>query len=139
MCIRDRINCTNQFDANAGFGGYRESGFGREGGKEGLYEYMKPRIEDEFASKPILPKVEKQSKEKLGLAHQKSLLANIDRTTKMYIGGKQARPDGGYSMEIKNAFGEYIGEVSEGNRKDLRNAVEAAHADKSWSLSLIHI
>ena len=34
------------FDAAAGFGGYRESGFGREGGKEGLYEYVKP-------SKPI--------------------------------------------------------------------------------------
>jgi len=32
------INCTNMFDAAAGFGGYRESGFGREGGKEGLYE-----------------------------------------------------------------------------------------------------
>ena len=127
------INCTNQFDANAGFGGYRESGFGREGGKEGLYEYLKPKIEDEFASKPNLPKVEKQSKEKSGLVHQKSLLAKIDRTTKMYIGGKQVRPDSGYSMEIKNAFGEYIGEVSEGNRKDLRNAVEAAHADKSWS------
>ena len=26
------INCTNQFDASSGFGGYRESGFGREGG-----------------------------------------------------------------------------------------------------------
>ncbi|MCW8872892.1 MAG: aldehyde dehydrogenase family protein, partial [Xanthomonadales bacterium] len=30
------VNCSNQFDAAAGFGGYRESGFGREGGKEGL-------------------------------------------------------------------------------------------------------
>ena len=29
------VNCTNMFDAAAGFGGYRESGFGREGGKEG--------------------------------------------------------------------------------------------------------
>ena len=36
------VNCTNQFDAAAGFGGYRESGFGREGGREGLYEYVKP-------------------------------------------------------------------------------------------------
>ena len=26
------ITCTNQFDASSGFGGYRESGFGREGG-----------------------------------------------------------------------------------------------------------
>ena len=29
------INCTNVFDAASGFGGYRESGFGREGGREG--------------------------------------------------------------------------------------------------------
>ena len=38
------VNCTNQFDAAAGFGGYRESGFGREGGREGLYEYVKPNV-----------------------------------------------------------------------------------------------
>ena len=37
------INCHNQFDASCGFGGVKESGFGREGGKEGLYEYLKPR------------------------------------------------------------------------------------------------
>ncbi len=122
------INCTNQFDAAAGFGGYRESGFGREGGKEGLYEYMKPKIEAEFTAQPIIPKAEKEPKAK----SQKPKANIIDRTTKLYIGGKQARPDGGYSIEIKNTFGEIIGEVSEGNRKDIRNAVEAAHAEKSW-------
>src|SRR6266702_2117580 len=36
------INSTNLFDAASGFGGYRESGFGREGGREGMYEYLKP-------------------------------------------------------------------------------------------------
>src|SRR5881296_111310 len=35
------INCTNLFDAASGFGGYRESGFGREGGREGMWEYVK--------------------------------------------------------------------------------------------------
>src|SRR6184192_4366275 len=35
------INSTNLFDAAAGFGGYRESGFGREGGREGMWEYVK--------------------------------------------------------------------------------------------------
>src|SRR3989449_494252 len=35
------INCTNLFDAASGFGGYRESGFGREGGKEGMWEYLR--------------------------------------------------------------------------------------------------
>ena len=89
---------------------------------------MKPKVEAEFTSKPILPNAEKPKVS----SKSKNNLAEIDRTTKMYIGGKQARPDGGYSTEIKNAFGEYIGEVSEGNRKDIRNAVEAAHAEKSW-------
>ena len=36
------INCHNMFDAAAGFGGYKQSGYGRDGGKEGLWEYMKP-------------------------------------------------------------------------------------------------
>src|SRR5213078_909744 len=39
------INSTNLFDAASGFGGYRESGFGREGGREGMYEYLKPESE----------------------------------------------------------------------------------------------
>ncbi|HVZ47305.1 MAG TPA: aldehyde dehydrogenase family protein, partial [Gemmatimonadaceae bacterium] len=35
------VNCTNLFDAAAGFGGYRESGYGREGGREGMWEYVR--------------------------------------------------------------------------------------------------
>lgn len=120
------INCTNVFDAASGFGGYRESGFGREGGKEGLYEYCKPKIEDTFSDTPIvLPIVEKP------ITNNQQPIT-IDRTTKMYIGGKQARPDSGYSLSIKNRLGEHIGEVSEGSRKDIRNAVETAHTS-SWS------
>src|ERR1700730_3540321 len=36
------VNGTNLFDASCGFGGYRESGYGREGGREGMYEYLEP-------------------------------------------------------------------------------------------------
>jgi aldehyde dehydrogenase (NAD+) len=36
------VNSTNLFDAACGFGGYRESGYGREGGREGLVEYLEP-------------------------------------------------------------------------------------------------
>src|ERR1700688_2577581 len=36
------VNSTNLSDAACGFGGYRESGFGREGGREGLLEYLEP-------------------------------------------------------------------------------------------------
>ncbi|MDH3923779.1 MAG: aldehyde dehydrogenase family protein, partial [Xanthomonadales bacterium] len=47
------VNCSNVFDAAAGFGGYRESGFGREGGKEGLYEYVKPFWESRLSKEPV--------------------------------------------------------------------------------------
>ena len=45
---------------------------------------------------------------------------------KLYIGGKQARPDSGYSMEVRASDGQLLGEAPLGNRKDIRNAVEAA-------------
>lgn len=120
------INCTNVFDAASGFGGYRESGYGREGGKEGLYEYVKLKAEESFSLKPAVRTLAKTTNSKNGQVH-------IDRTAKMFIGGKQARPDGGYSMDITNPAGNRISEVSLGNRKDIRNAVEAAHAGKTWA------
>ena len=46
------VNCHNMFDAAAGFGGYRESGFGRDGGKEGLFEYVRPKWESRPRPKP---------------------------------------------------------------------------------------
>lgn len=120
------INCTNVFDAAAGFGGRRESGFGREGGLEGLHEYMKPKVNRSFANKPVIYKQDKN------VVHANSN-SNIDRTAKMYIGGKQCRPDGGYSRAVKGDQGNYLGEISVGNRKDIRNAVEAGHAAGKWS------
>ena len=122
------INCTNMFDAAAGFGGYRESGFGREGGKEGLYEYTRMKVEDSFSETPVWPTIDPATTPEPA----ENGIHDIDRTTKMYVGGKQARPDGGYSTLIHNRLGAYIGEVSAGNRKDIRNAVEAAHANSSW-------
>ncbi|MDH5475965.1 MAG: aldehyde dehydrogenase family protein, partial [Cyclobacteriaceae bacterium] len=128
------INCTNIFDAASGFGGYKESGFGREGGKEGLYEYMKPKIEEQFSDQPIV-----HSKVKKGNSSpSKQGLPEIDRTAKLYIGGKQSRPDGGYSLTISDYTGKAMAEVPEGSRKDIRNAVEAAHANSSWETMTGH-
>jgi len=119
------LNCTNCFDAAAGFGGYRESGYGREGGKEGMYEYLKP-VSLYLKSEPKLPVV------KPGPS------AGIDVTHKLYIGGKQARPDGGASLTLDSARGPV--EIPRGNRKDLRNAVEAAlAAQPSWGASTGHL
>jgi aldehyde dehydrogenase (NAD+) len=119
------INCTNVFDAASGFGGYRESGFGREGGKEGLFEYVEQRVESDFKTEAFPIKI---AKTKTSL--EKTL---IDQTAKQYIGGKQVRPDSGYSLKINNFAGNYIGEVAFGSRKDIRNAVESAASSLSWS------
>lgn len=119
------VNCSNIFDAGSGFGGYRESGFGREGGQEGLYEYVKSKAIASWSTAAPSPK-------RIKSEAVKNAKIDIDRTAKMYIGGKQVRPDGGYSLEITDSFGAFIGEVSKGNRKDIRNAVEAAHAGNQW-------
>ncbi|NJN41513.1 MAG: aldehyde dehydrogenase family protein [Flammeovirgaceae bacterium] len=126
------INCTNVFDAASGFGGYRESGFGREGGREGLFEYVKLKADDQLT-------IPKNSVKKVVIKKSAyTAIPEIDRTTKLYIGGKQARPDSGYSMPVISKSGKHIGEVSLGNRKDIRNAVEAAHAAESWTAMTGH-
>jgi aldehyde dehydrogenase (NAD+) len=127
------VNCTNMFDAASGFGGYRESGFGREGGKEGLLEYLEPKW---FKHSPKLP-----SSGKALVADKPEADAStpaIDRTVKLYIGGKQARPDSAYSMEVHAADGRLLGEAPLGNRKDIRNAVEAAQKAASWGKATPH-
>ena len=128
------VNCTNLFDASCGFGGYRESGYGREGGREGLIEYLEPKW---FKSAPALRATkgpEPAGSEKL----EKSSIPAIDRTVKLYIGGKQARPDSGYSMEVRGSDGRMLGEAPLGNRKDIRNAVEAARKAESWAKATAH-
>lgn len=126
------INTANQFDAACGFGGYRESGFGREGGKEGMYEYLTHRSEDARPAAPVIAE-----KGKVKAAEGDSPFA-IDRTAKLYIGGKQARPDGAYSRAIHGANGAFLADVGEGSRKDIRNAVEAAHKASGWAKATAH-
>jgi aldehyde dehydrogenase (NAD+) len=118
------INCTNQFDAAAGFGGYRESGFGREGGREGLFEYVK--VDGEWAKgEAVLPRVtEPPAPEAPDF---------IDRTAKHYIGGKQARADNGGSFAVATHDERFAGRVASGNRKDVRDAVEAATNATGWA------
>jgi aldehyde dehydrogenase (NAD+) len=147
------VNSTNLFDAACGFGGYRESGYGREGGREGMLEYLDPAW---FAKAPTLTPDKsagaasgdgKRGGEKTGKADGSNGTSNgtfngtssIDRTVKLYIGGKQARPDSGYSFEVRGSDGKLLGEAPLGNRKDVRNAVEAARkAAEGWAKSTAH-
>ena len=121
------VNATNLFDAAAGFGGVRESGFGREGGWEGLRAYTKAK----GTSKSLKP---------IPAFTGRASPANpLDRTAKLYIGGKQSRPDGGYSRNVYGKNGALLGQASLANRKDLRNAVEAAQAAKGWGKTTGHL
>lgn len=121
------VNGTNMFDAAAGFGGVRESGFGREGGWEGLQAYTKPA------------KTQKKLAQSSAYKGNKGPIDPLDRTAKLYIGGKQARPDGGYSRDVYSKSGELLGQAPIANRKDVRNAVEAAAGAASWSKTTGHL
>ncbi len=139
------VNCTNMFDAASGFGGYRESGYGREGGREGLWEYVK-RQRGKEAKRQGEDDAETRRREVADApsrvpapSRPRADLPPIDRTPKLYIGGKQARPDGGYALPVLDATGKQIASVGRGNRKDIRNAVEAAHkAEAGWAGSTAH-
>jgi aldehyde dehydrogenase (NAD+) len=129
------INSTNLFDASSGFGGYRESGFGREGGREGMWEYVKPEKTGTPQRRDVTPVASKPNG-----AKGSAIAPPINRTPKLFIGGKQTRPDQGYVRRILTPNGDVLGEVGEGNRKDIRNAVEAAHAAwKSWGKATGHL
>ena len=152
------VNCTNMFDAACGFGGYRESGYGREGGREGLREYLEPAWVKKLSALSSQPSGKTNAllsaeavdatanttsgKEESGdeMESRRSAVDRdpIDRTVKLYIGGKQARPDSGYSMEVRGADGRLLGEAPLGNRKDIRNAVEAARKASGWGKATAH-
>jgi aldehyde dehydrogenase (NAD+) len=120
------INGTNMFDAACGFGGYRESGLGREGGGEGMAEYLAwPKVK----AVPIKPYEHPGGVLERGEADD----TFIDRTPKLFIGGKQVRPDGNYSMAVLDRKGKQAGDAGLGNRKDIRDAVSAARAAKGWA------
>jgi len=134
------INSTNLFDAAAGFGGYRESGYGREGGKEGLFAYLRPRWQararpdlgeppaDWGAHTPPAPAILPPPDSSGGPRG-----VSLDRTAKLYIGGAQQRPDGNYTRPVLSPAGALAGQAGDGNRKDIRNAVEAARKAKNWA------
>ena len=157
------VNCTNRFDAASGFGGYRESGFGREGGREGLLEYLRPRflrphsdgtrfLRPEVPARagypnPPLPPIPPKTSTRRRLpspppsaaAQNAPHFSSIDRTSKLYIGGAQRRPDGNYSYPIYDADGSVEGLAGAGNRKDIRDAVSAARSARDWARYTPHL
>ena len=137
------LNSANLFDASTGFGGVKESGFGREGGREGLLEYLLPVCEDARPAAPVfdLGALTSLTQGTGSVAHDMAVAGfdnAIDRTAKLYIGGAQVRPDSGYSRPVLGPQQNLLAEVPEGSKKDIRNAVEAAHKASGWSRATAH-
>ncbi|MDQ0569941.1 aldehyde dehydrogenase (NAD+) [Variovorax paradoxus] len=132
------VNATNLFDAGVGFGGYRESGYGREGGREGCYEYLKPRAWAERKPRTAAVALEAANEAPRTQPRPSTTMPAIDRTAKLFVGGKQVRPDGELSHPVFAPNGQRVGEVGTGNRKDIRNAVAAARSAASWSSATPH-
>jgi aldehyde dehydrogenase (NAD+) len=133
------INTTNQLDAACGFGGIRESGFGREGGLEGMLDYVRERDAwQPAAGESPNPGGSSGLAQTVATAVEPQR-SDIDRTFKNYIGGKQTRPDGGLSLPVNDAAGHLAGWVAQGNRKDIRDAVEAAFLAERWAATTTHL
>jgi len=132
------INCHNMFDAAAGFGGYKQSGFGRDGGKEGLFEYVKPAWQPKIRVSNLNFDMAKfgasYTADGPAINGHGSDEISVDRTFKLYYGGAQKRPDGNYSRIVRSVEGKVMAQIGESNRKDVRNAVEAAaKAQPGWA------
>ncbi len=145
------VNSYNLFDAAGPFGGRKETGYGRQGSFEGLMNYVKPTWMpfDKHNWDHLLADFPAQLKR--WSAHQFGLpapadtpvlpikIASIDKTAKIYIGGKQKRPDYNYVYNVLTPEGQLIEEVADSNRKDVRDAVEAAHkAAPGWGKRAAH-
>lgn len=129
------INGANMLDAGAPFGGMKESGFGREGGAAGMRAYLHlplPRLEAKAAPVDFSPAPAPAP------VPGGNAAPGLDRTLKLYIGGRQVRPDGGASYVLRGPDGAGFGQAGLGNRKDIRNAVEAAAKARGWSAQSGH-
>ncbi|TVR87140.1 MAG: aldehyde dehydrogenase family protein [Trueperaceae bacterium] len=134
------INATNMFDAAAGFGGMKESGFGREGGREGMHAYLIDQVERSLEPYPDGALQPPAGPSELGDEAEPAADGRraVDRTPKLYVGGKQVRPDGGTSYPVRGVDGRHLGEAGWGNRKDVRDAVEAARKASAWTKASGH-
>ena len=103
-------NTFNQFDPASPFGGYKESGFGREGGRHGLAPYL--QLERRGVSERL----------------------DVRKTYKLYVGGQFPRSESGRTYPVSGPDGGLLAHAVLGSRKDLRDAVKAARgAQAGWA------
>jgi aldehyde dehydrogenase (NAD+) len=118
-------NTFNRFDPASPFGGYKESGYGREGGRQGLAGYVIDPGEDGAppASKLTSPPAPRGGDR-----------ISVAKTYKLYIGGAFPRSESGRSYPVTSAVGNFLANASQASSKDVRDAVSAARAAfAGWS------
>ncbi len=133
-------NTFNRFDPTAAFGGYKESGFGREGGRAGLAAYLdtddEPRMLEAAESVPVdlLTGPDDPAEAEPAAADVSDRVA-VTKTYKLFIGGAFPRSESGRTYPATGGVGGSIrANVAQGSRKDARDAVVAARkAFGSWS------
>ena len=121
-------NSFNQFDPSSPFGGMRQSGFGREGGRHGLAEYLDFSPSTGSPATAAAPAVDLGTPPPPGTAH-----LDVRKTYKLFIGGAFPRSESGRTMAVHDAAGGLLAHVALASRKDARDAVRAARgAQESW-------
>jgi aldehyde dehydrogenase (NAD+) len=154
-------NTFNRFDPTAAFGGYKESGFGREGGRSGLGAYLDtddesvPQIRSAATVSVLSDAVPAVSADADALSEAAALAdavevvaaseaaaaappvprVSVSKTYKLYIGGAFPRSESGRTYPAAGGVdGSIKANVAQGSRKDARDAVVAARkAFKGWS------
>ena len=137
-------NTFNRFDPTSPFGGYKESGYGREGGLHGLAAYLD--LSPNGTQRPMSPAARRPRPRQTATAHggHRSWTSarprrwrpstaraagerlGVRKTYKLYIGGEFPRTESGRAYEVFDARGRLLANACRGTRKDIRDAVRAA-------------
>jgi aldehyde dehydrogenase (NAD+) len=116
-------NTFNRFDPGSPFGGYKESGFGREGGRQGLLPYVSME-----ASGGRPPR--RTARRERSWREEASDRLGVPKTYKLFIDGAMARSESGRSYGVRGASGGWLANAVRASRKDIRDAVVAAR--RTW-------
>ncbi len=121
----------------SGFGGYRESGYGREGGREGCYEYLKPRAWAERKPRSATAVAASCERGRQGAGRRE---ASGHRPHGQAVHRRQAGAPRWRATRTPCSPPTASGSArwATGNRKDIRNAVAAARAAAGWSSATPH-
>ncbi len=133
------INSTNLFDAASGFGGYRESGLRARRRQRRTVRVRAPsrgwrdRHSERTTERTCVGEIQRQGRwQQQGTNLHLGGFPPIDRTPKLYIGGKQVRPDSGYSRPVLDAHGDTGGR----GRRGQPQRHSQRRRSRAWSVGL---